>query len=223
MLLGGSPAKTWTLDQFKEFQQVSNDLAKMAIAHEISMNPNFSVEELIEKTSTDLKKKVEEIATKAFYDNLREKLRESPPDYEPFFCLYEELKPMALEALTPASSKIFESMDIEEPRKQSEKNCLDFNGLLLIFINKLAHTCAPIRDEQIRKLKVEKDLVNIFVGLHVLLKDMKHDMLNFTVKQSRQKILQHSIQMECQKFMKLLEFSPGKVLLYILTVTVLSL
>jgi hypothetical protein len=89
--LGASPAKFITVGQLKE---INDELSNMAIAHEISLNPDFKVEDLKEKTTSNLTKKVEEIATKAFYDSIRAKLQEDPPNYEPLFNLYAELKPM---------------------------------------------------------------------------------------------------------------------------------
>ncbi|CAD5235185.1 unnamed protein product [Bursaphelenchus xylophilus] len=205
---GASPNKYLTLDQFKEFQQMNDELKNMAIAHEISLDPNFSIEGLKEKSSTQLSKQVEEMGKKAFYDILRERLAEDPPNYTPFFSLYAELKDLALEASTAASAKIFDNFDPEEPKRQQENNCLDMVGLVHAFVDKLGKICAPIRDSQVAKLKKENDLVNLFSGVHTLLDDMKHDMLNFTVKANRHQILQHSVQMESQQFLKLLKFSP---------------
>lgn len=114
-------------------------------------------------------KKVEEIATKAFYDSIREKLQEDPPNYEPLFNLYAELKPMAIETVTPQVSRIFDQMDVEEPRRQHKLNCLDMRGLLLEFLNLLAQICAPVRDDEIKHLREETDVVELFKGLHQVL------------------------------------------------------
>ncbi|KAI6191163.1 hypothetical protein M3Y97_00198200 [Aphelenchoides bicaudatus] len=203
---GASPAKFITVGQLKE---INDELSNMAIAHEISLNPDFKVEDLKEKNTSELTKKVEEIATKAFYDSIREKLQESPPNYEPLFNLYAELKPLAIEVVTPQISKIFDQMDVEEPRRQHQLNCLDMRALLLDFLNLLAQVCAPIRDDEISSLRDEKDVVNLFKGLHQLLKVMKHDMINFTIKQSRHQFLQHSAKFESEKFMKVLELYPS--------------
>lgn len=134
----------------------------MSLAHEIALDPDFSVEQLQERTSNDLTKKVEEIATKAFYDSIRSKLNEDPPNYEPIFNLYAELKPMAIETVTPQASRIFDQVDVDEPRKQRSKNCLDMRGLLLEFLNLLAKVCAPIRDDEIKRLRDEDDIVDMF-------------------------------------------------------------
>ncbi|CAD5227804.1 unnamed protein product [Bursaphelenchus okinawaensis] len=205
---GASPHKYLTLDQFKEFQQMNNELKNMAIAHEIVLDPNFTVETLKEKSSTNLSKKVEEMGRKAFYDILREKLAQDPPNYQPFFSLYSELKDLALEATTPSSAKIFDTFDPDEPVRQQQQNCLDFVGLVNEFVAKLGKICAPIRDSEVLKLKKETNLVDLFMGVHKLIDEMKNDMLNYTVKANRHQILQHSVQMESQKFLKLLKFSP---------------
>lgn len=105
------------MDQFKEFQQVSDELANMAIAHEIALDPEFSVEQLKEKSSTQLTKTVEEIATKAFYDSLRAKLEQQPPNYTPFFSLYAELKDLAADAITPQTAGLFQNFDPKEPER----------------------------------------------------------------------------------------------------------
>lgn len=134
----------------------------MALAHEIALDPDFSVEQLKERTTSDLTKKIEEIATKAFYDTIRESLNEDPPNYEPIFSLYAELKPMAMETVTPQVAKIFDHLDVDEPRKQHQNKCLDMRGLLLEFLDLLAKICAPIRDEEIRILREELDVVEVF-------------------------------------------------------------
>lgn len=134
----------------------------MALAHEIAFDPEFSVEQHKERTTDGLTKKIEEIATKAFYDTIREKLQDDPPNYEPIFNLYAELKPLAIQTVTPQVAKIFDQIDVEEPRRQLARNCLDMRGLLLEFLNLLANVCAPVRDAEIKQLKEETDIVEIF-------------------------------------------------------------
>jgi hypothetical protein len=69
---------------------------------------------------------------------------------------------MAIETVTPQVAKIFDNIDVDEPRKQHQNKCLDMRGLLVEFLDMLAKVCAPIRDEEIVKLREEKDLVEIF-------------------------------------------------------------
>lgn len=138
----------------------------MAIAHEIALDPDFRVEDLKERTTSELAKKVEEIATKAFYDSIREKLNEDPPNYEPLFNLYAEVKQMAIKTVTPQASKIFDQMDVDEPRRQHKSNCLDMRGLLLEFLDLLSKVCAPVRDEEINNLREQTDVVDMFKELH---------------------------------------------------------
>lgn len=66
-------------------KEINSELEKMGLAHEIAFNPDFSVEKLKEQTTDELTKKVEEIATKAFYDSIRSKINEDPPNYDPIF------------------------------------------------------------------------------------------------------------------------------------------
>ena len=124
------------------------------------MDPDFNVEKLKDAQSDGLTRRVTAIATKAFYDAIREKLRASPPEYDSLFGLYTELKALAIDA-SPTAARIFDDMDVDEPRRQAERQCLDMRVLLVAFIDKLALVCAPIRDEEIRQLKCEPDLVDM--------------------------------------------------------------
>ncbi|KAI6243650.1 hypothetical protein M3Y99_00027200 [Aphelenchoides fujianensis] len=203
---GASPAKFITVDKLK---QINDELANMAIAHEIALDPEFSVEKLKERTTDGLTKKVTEIARRAFFDTIREKLNEQPPAYEAFFSLYAELKEMAMEVVTPNAKHHFDNVTVEEAQRQAALNCLDVHGLMLEFVNKLGQICAPVRDEQVESLRKTEDLVEMLKGTYDLLEKMKDDVVNFAIKQSRHQFLQHAAAYECEKFMKVLELYPN--------------
>ncbi|KAI6174141.1 hypothetical protein M3Y98_01157600 [Aphelenchoides besseyi] len=203
---GTSPAKFITVEKLK---QINDELANMAIAHEIALDPGFSIEKLKDQSTDGFTKQVTEIATRAFYDTICDKLKEQPPDYKAFFNLYAELKEMSMEVVTPAAKHLFDSVNVEEAKRQVELKCLDVHGLMLEFVNKLGQICAPIRDEQVEKLRKTTDPVEMLRGAHQLLTNMKDDMINFTIKQSRHQFLQHAAAYESEKFMKVLELYPN--------------
>ena len=49
--------------------------------------------------------------------------------------------------------------------------------------------CAPVRDEAIRKLKRETDVVSVFCGVAETLDLMKLDMANYTIQMIRPTIM----------------------------------
>jgi hypothetical protein len=86
-LPGSSPAKFFSLE---EILAVKDGLEKMALVHEISVEPNFSVEDLQPKNP--IHKLVRENMHQAFWDVFRENMEKQPPDHEHAFVLLNDLK-----------------------------------------------------------------------------------------------------------------------------------
>ncbi|XP_029390235.1 T-complex protein 11 X-linked protein 2-like isoform X2 [Mus pahari] len=72
----------------------------------------------------------------------------------------------------------------------------------------MALMCAPIRDEAVQELESIKDPVLLLRGIFQVLGLMKMDMVNYTIKNIRPYLQEHSIQYERAKFQELLDKQP---------------
>ena len=64
----------------------------------------------------------------------------------------------------------------------------------------MAQLCAPVRDEEIAKLRDTEDVVPLFKGILKTLDLMKLDMANFHIQQARPFIVSQSVEYEKIKF-----------------------
>ncbi|XP_028645155.1 T-complex protein 11 X-linked protein 2-like isoform X1 [Grammomys surdaster] len=72
----------------------------------------------------------------------------------------------------------------------------------------MALMCAPVRDEAVQELESIKDPVQLLRGIFQVLGLMKMDMVNYTFKNIRPYLQDHSIQYERAKFQELLDKQP---------------
>lgn len=70
--------------------KINSSLEKMAIVHEIAIDPKFSVEDLQRKD--DMYNAVKTNMHNAFWDLLRKDIADDPPNYEHAFVLLKDLK-----------------------------------------------------------------------------------------------------------------------------------
>lgn len=104
---------------------------------------------------------------RAYWDILSEDLVKNPPDYSHAFSLLSDLKKLITDHLTTgklnnALTAINDILDLDRFKMQFEKKLIDFQEILQLVLVVLEKLCAPIRDESIRLLKEEKDLVLLF-------------------------------------------------------------
>ncbi|KAF6334445.1 t-complex 11 like 1 [Rhinolophus ferrumequinum] len=71
--------------------------------------------------------------------------------------------------------------------------------------------CAPVRDEEVQKLKNIKEIVPLFRAIFSVLDLMKVDMANFSVSSIRPHLMQQSVEYERKKFQELLEKQPNSL------------
>lgn len=104
---------------------------------------------------------------RAYWDILSEDLVKNPPNYSHAFSLLSDLKKLITDHLTMgklnnALTAINDILDLDRFKMQFEKKLMDFQEILQLVLVVLEKLCAPIRDESIRLLKEEKDLVLLF-------------------------------------------------------------
>src|SRR5947209_651964 len=77
---------------------MNTSLEKMAIVHEIAIDPKFNVEDFQKRDK--LYEAVKVNMHKAFWDRLREDLEKEPPEYAGAFSLLKDLKAQITEQLS---------------------------------------------------------------------------------------------------------------------------
>ncbi|XP_072134658.1 T-complex protein 11-like protein 1 isoform X1 [Mobula birostris] len=195
-----------------EVLETARDVSNLAIAHEVVINSNFQFQQK-ELPQNSLERRVKEIMHQAFWDCLQAQLNETPPQYFQAIKLLQEVKESLLSLLLPGHtrlrSQIGEVLDIELIQQQANHNALDIHRLAGFIISMMGSLCAPVRDEEIKKLKSITGTVSLFKEIFRVLDLMKIDMLNFTIKTLKPHLQQQSIQYERSKFQEFLNKQPN--------------
>uniref|UniRef100_A0A914YY66 T-complex 11 n=1 Tax=Panagrolaimus superbus TaxID=310955 RepID=A0A914YY66_9BILA len=203
---GASPAKFFTID---EIIKVNSTLEKMLLAHEIAIDPEFSLEKL---PKDPLEEHVKKCMHNAFWEKLREDFVSEPPIYEHAFTLIIDLKEMILGLLTESQVNVRQlvesGLDPALIKQQIQNNAFDLKTLLTFVMDVLSKLCAPARDEAMEKLKQETDIISAFRGIFEFVEMMKLDMANFTVSKNRSTIEIYAAEYEREQFLKVLEVDP---------------
>ncbi|XP_075378076.1 T-complex protein 11 homolog isoform X2 [Mycteria americana] len=197
-----------------ELQQITDDISKLTIVHEIALNSDFKLQ-AASFSPKSLENRVKETLHKAFWDSLEEQLSASPPDYTRAIQLLQEIKEALLSLLLPQHnqlrSQIDEALDMELIRQEAEHGALDIHGLTVYVLGTMARLCAPIRDEEVRGLQSLTDPAQLLREIFRVLGLMKMDMLNFTIQSLRTHLQDHTVQYERKKFQELLDKLPNSL------------
>ncbi|XP_007646656.1 T-complex protein 11 X-linked protein 2 [Cricetulus griseus] len=188
------------------------DVSKLSIAHEIIVNQDFVVKEN-DLSENSLESKFVESMYNAFWDHLKDQLSSTPPDYSCALELINNIKQILVSLLLPRQNRlkneIEEALDMDLLRQETEHGALDVPHLSNYILNLMALLCAPVRDEAVQELESIKDPVELLRGIFHVLGLMKMDMVNYTIKNIRPYLQEHSIQYERAKFQELLDKQPN--------------
>ncbi|XP_051780610.1 T-complex protein 11-like protein 1 [Erpetoichthys calabaricus] len=195
-----------------EIMEMARNVSNLSIAHEIVINQNFRFKQ--RKPPTDsLEERVMENMHRAFWDSLEAQLACNPPDYTNAIRLLQEVKETLLSLLLPAHTQlrcqINEVLDMDLIKQQAKHGALDLKRLSSYITATMASLCAPIRDEEIKRLKELTDIVSLLRETLRVLNLMKMDMVNFTIQAFRPTLLQNAAQYERAKFQEILDKQPG--------------
>ncbi|XP_056128699.1 T-complex protein 11-like protein 1 [Lampris incognitus] len=193
---------------------LENCVANLSLAHEIVMNADFSVKHQ-SPPKHSLEERVTEIMHRAFWDSLHEQLTSETPNYSHAMILLQEVKTMLQSLLLPGHvrlrSQLDEVLDIALIRQEADHGSLDIHKLAHYIIGIMGSMCAPIRDPEIKALRVLTDPVELLREIFRVLGLMKMDMVNFTVQTLRPHLLQQAVQYEQAKFQQILEKQPSSL------------
>ncbi|XP_023263998.1 T-complex protein 11-like protein 2 [Seriola lalandi dorsalis] len=205
-----SPPKTLTLD---EVMESVSDVSNLSLTHEIIVNHNFRLEpDRLPQNS--LWKVVRDNLHKAFWDILESELNDDPPEYGQAIRLLEEIREILLSFLNPGANRmrtqIMEVLDMDLIRQQADNDAVDIQGLSSFIITTMGKMCAPVRDEDIKKLRENTDnIVTLFREIFRVLDLMKMDMANFTIDNLRPVLQRQSVEYERANFQSILEKTPN--------------
>ncbi|XP_018341081.1 PREDICTED: T-complex protein 11-like protein 1 isoform X1 [Trachymyrmex septentrionalis] len=206
-LTGASPPKFVSFD---EIVKAADGLKNMALAHEIAVDVNFQLQKL-EPEDGSFHRRIKEIMHKAFWNLLAEQLAEDPPDYSHALVLIKEIKESLDELVPLHNAKIKENirevLDLDLIKQQAEKGVLDFHHYGQYIISIMNKICAPVRDDKIKELSQQVDIVETFKGVMELLQLMRLDLANFTITMMRPNIIASSIEYEKAKFADFLKIN----------------
>ncbi|KAG5273283.1 hypothetical protein AALO_G00149670 [Alosa alosa] len=196
----------------EELMETAKGVTNMALAHEIVVNGTFQVKPP-EPAEGTLEKRVKDIMHKAFWDSLETQLNQDPPMYDHAIKLVGEIKETLLSFLMPTQGRlrgqIEEVLDLSLIQQQAEKGALDIGRVAQFIIGMMGAFCAPMRDEDVKKLHDITDTVPLLKAIFLVLDKMKIDMANFAVRSIRPQLLQHSVEYERKKFQEFLEKQPN--------------
>ncbi|KAL1506327.1 hypothetical protein ABEB36_005714 [Hypothenemus hampei] len=204
-ITAASPPKFVSLE---EIMQAANGMRDMNLVHQIVVDENFRLEKAEPEPNT-VQKVIKDTMHKVFWDVLREELSCDPPCYKQAFILLEEIKEILLDLLLPQHTKIkqqiCEVLDIPLIKQQAEKGILDFQYYANYIISTMAKMCAQVRDEKIEQLRETTEVVDVYKGILETLELMQLDMANFTLQMIRPDIINHSVELEREKFATFLQ------------------
>ncbi|KAJ8392362.1 hypothetical protein AAFF_G00077260 [Aldrovandia affinis] len=205
-----SPPKTITLD---EVMASARDLSNLSLAHEIVVNPNFNLEKP-DLPQNSLERRVKDIVHKVFWDCLESELNDDPPVYQHALKLLEEIREILISFLNPGSNRlrtqINEVLDMELIRQQADNNSVHIQGLADYIITVMGKLCAPIRDDEVKRLKeTSLNIASMFKEIFRVLDLMKMDMVNFTIKTLRPELQRQSVEYERAVFQNIVEKIPN--------------
>lgn len=204
-MVAASPPKFLSFEQLME---AASGVKNMALAHEIAVNTDFKLESF-QPPDDSIEKKVKETVRRAFWDAFQAKLDEDPPDFSHALVLIEEIRENIMMLLMPQHvrfrAQICEVLDIDLIRQKLENDAFDIYYYSNYIIGVMEKLCAPVRDDQVAKLKTIKEVVPLFKEIFEVLDLMKMDMANFTIQQIRPYCQQQSVEYERKKFQDFLK------------------
>nr|XP_048284146.1 T-complex protein 11 X-linked protein 2-like isoform X1 [Myodes glareolus] len=210
----GSSSASQPVDVSTEDRKAVNEVSKLSIAHETIVNQDFMVKENNNfSESSSLESNFVETMYNAFWDHLKDQLSKTPPDFSCALELISNIKQILVSLLLPRQNRlkneIEEALDMDLLKQETEHGALNVPHLSNSILNLMAILCAPVRDEAVQNLEGIKDPVELLRGIFHVLSLMKMDMVNYTIKNIRPYLQEHSVQYERAKFQELLDKQPN--------------
>ncbi|KAM9705740.1 T-complex protein 11-like protein 2 [Menidia menidia] len=204
-----SPPKILTLD---EVMEAGRELFNLKIAHEIVMNSQI-LKDLKSRPQDSLWNGVRNNLHKAFWDILEAELNDDPPEYRYAIKLMEEIREILLSFLNPGANRmrtqIMEVLDMDLIRQQADNDAVDIQGLVLYIVNTMGKMCAPMRDEEIKKLRESTgSIVTVLKEIFRVLDLMKADLVAHNIDILKPVLQKNCVEYERETFQSILDKTP---------------
>ena len=186
-----------------EIERTRELLSNERLAHELIMDPNFSLKAPeLSPTEQEIKK----IAKKAMIDIIDEELDEKV-NYTTLYELLISIKNGLIDCCTNKDTitKINESLDEEFILYQMKNNTFDLETTFIYITNLMTQLCAPIRDADITNLiekQNEKSTGTLIIQILDILDNMKLDLANYHLQTIKPHLIRDSVKYEQEKFEK---------------------
>ncbi|CAO3702230.1 unnamed protein product [Rhizopus stolonifer] len=168
----------------------NSSLDRLKVAHELILNPEFTLETM----SSALETQIKEVVERAYFDHLE----------GDFYRVLKDLKERLL-SLAKGSliQRVEETMDMAFIEQQIKQNALDFPHMIQKTLDLLSNMCAPIRDPEIKEIRqiTGKEQVK---SIYRLCDRMELDLANFTLRSIRPPFMEIAVDYERSHFAELL-------------------
>ncbi|XP_028302435.1 T-complex protein 11-like protein 1 isoform X1 [Gouania willdenowi] len=222
-----SPAGSPPTASLSSLMELENCVSNLSLAHEIIVNQDFCFKpksKIPDRRENDLMNFGQLInrclhmfgfSFSSFWDCLQEQLSSDPPDYSLAVLLLQKVKAMLLSLLLPAQvrlrSQLDEGLDMELIQQEVNHGALDLHRIAGFVISTMGSLCAPVRDPEVKALRVLQQPVELLRETFRVLELMRIDMANFSLQTLRPHLLPQAAQYERAKFQQILEKYPDSL------------
>ncbi|XP_012665044.1 T-complex protein 11 X-linked protein 2-like [Otolemur garnettii] len=200
--------ENFCLDNYSpHLMETIKEVSRVSIAHEIIVNQDFYMGENVLPPNS-MEDRFMETLYNVFWNHQREQLLSNPPQFTYALELMTEVKEILLSLLLPRHIRLKNEMkvlDMDLLKQKAEHRALDVSRLSNYILSLMTLLCAPVRDEEVKKLQSITDPVQLLRGIFHVLGLMKMDTVNYTIQSIRPYLKEYSIQYERAKFQELLD------------------
>lgn len=235
LVLPGSAASAAQVLTIDEVRFAIQNIKDMQLAHEIAINPDFSLK--IDDPESSLEKRIKMHVHN--WQHFRDQLNRHPPIYDhaivlladikyvnfskieyPYFFLHckffycfelKKFSEIMPENAENALKCIEEGLNENIINRQADMGCLDLKAYAKFIIQWLAKLCTRIREHEVSKLKEIDDVVVTFRRILEVMDRMQLDKANFLLDAIRSEVITYSVDYEKQKLNEFLQTHPGEI------------
>ncbi|KAG0183078.1 hypothetical protein DFQ29_000081 [Apophysomyces sp. BC1021] len=160
----------------------ASGISNEQLAHEIIMDPDFKIQK--HQPQTKLEEQVRQMATKAFFDQVRDDIRDGHPERS-LPNLMRDIRDRMLPLVRPESvlyQSISEVIDIPLIEQQTKTHTFELDKVIQYVLDVMRQICAPIR------------------GILETLEEMSFDLINFRLRALRPHLIPIAVEYEQTKF-----------------------
>ncbi|KAF9275974.1 hypothetical protein BGZ68_010348 [Mortierella alpina] len=136
--------------------------SNLRMLHEVALDPSLRIEQAPQGPDTDLVQRIEAMATKAYFDSIREDAAKGElGKWIP--SILTSIRMQLLDMVPPGSAtaqRVAEAFDLDFVQQQVDRKVYDVKAALEGVLDIMSKLCAPIRDPSIRQLQEDLQQVS---------------------------------------------------------------